>query len=1123
MVENSDKIAVFMYLDADDKSIEKDICSNLLHATGELTDSIELYVYLDRLGQDTRSEDEEEEDSFDDIYTEWQDKDKKVRGGSLYGKAVLQPDNTWRIQWDTAGGLVVRDSSLASSLDDFLKWAEPQTDAGHYIVFMSDHGSGMQGGFSDDAIQENQMMPIQYSSVLKKYAKKLDVIVFDACLMANAEGLGALSDVARYAVASEENVEDTGLDYAAMFQNLAELETTDARAMAEAIVRGNMSTDTYTTVSGAPTLAAIRLSDQLTAALQTFGRASANFTEDDWSALVDAFHDGHHYYLSYYADLVELMTDPVLSKNTSQTLRDAASALAAAVTGAVTLRKTGEEHGYGVTVYSPIRQDKFPEDKFGYLSQLSAGNDTPWADFLYRLYQKAKAVDKVHRELPEDSEVNTYESAMIALPMASGPFTCEDTKQIALTGNGLVHTANYNVNQENWLCFRYGGAFSLPGTTYTLNFTFSPALDTEEIEDGDIVIRAYAATQREDTTTLDLAADPFEVYENKAGSATIGIAVENWKNGMYALQIFSEKAVSYTFEGDHRKAGEAVAATEDRFDLPTFVQEEEASSGNHNPENAESLTEYYCGALAVTADTEEESNTDWFCFDSDKIPGSVIVTAFGTSDGVQLDVKDLNVMLWDKDEEGRIVTKATAAGTLTPSGELVCSFSDKVEFDGDDYLSVSTSLNGAACYYEIRLEADDGEDGGGGGEEEEENGVEENDSPYSRGFIDAVSSMAIPGKAGSFALKWADGHDTRNDDDIRYELQFSSDDFETAFCITLSHTAVKIYNVDEGVSYDWRVRTMLDDEGGKDEEEEEEAPGEEEKKMLSASGNETEWACADRPLDGNAPASPCVVEAQNDFLLDYLMGRANGTWSGGYMAKHVGFVGGWTGTGERAALYGKNRITDVFKGGGEDAASLILTDDGNGDAVFADDIYSARPENWNGSRLIDITEVQAGAGDDIVDFTSRKFSNGYAEQMRLYGGDGNDVLWAADTETMLFGDSGDDCLTGSTKDDVLIGGSGNDIMTGGGGSDIFCFCENWGTDVVHQEEDGEVILWFEKAWGTWNDKTLTYSDGTNSVEVRGVAADDISIYIGEAGRKTDFDELKEDLAFASHASSRIFG
>lgn len=187
-----------MYLDADDRQLEKDICKNLLQTTGVLAENIEVYVYLDRLGQDTRSDDEE--DAFDDIYTEWLRNDK-VQGGSLYGKAVRQSDDTWKIQWDTAGGLIVRDSSLASTLDDFLKWAVPQTDAGHYIVLMSDHGSGMQGGFKDSAIKENQMMPIQYGTVLRQYSEKLDVIVFDACLLANAEGLGALSGVAADAVA----------------------------------------------------------------------------------------------------------------------------------------------------------------------------------------------------------------------------------------------------------------------------------------------------------------------------------------------------------------------------------------------------------------------------------------------------------------------------------------------------------------------------------------------------------------------------------------------------------------------------------------------------------------------------------------------------------------------------------------------------------------------------------------------------------------------------------------------------------------------------------------------------------------------------------------------------------
>jgi len=78
---------------------------------------------------------------------------------------------------------------------------------------------------------------------------------------------------------------------------------------------------------------------------------------------------------------------------------------------------------------------------------------------------------------------------------------------------------------------------------------------------------------------------------------------------------------------------------------------------------------------------------------------------------------------------------------------------------------------------------------------------------------------------------------------------------------------------------------------------------------------------------------------------------------------------------------------------------------------------------------------------------------------------------------------------------VIAGGIGNDSMHGGGGSDIFCFGKNWGNDTVEQLDGGEITLWFESgSENNWDADTLTYTDGTNSVTVRGVA--EVSLKFG---------------------------
>jgi hypothetical protein len=124
---------------------------------------------------------------------------------------------------------------------------------------------------------------------------------------------------------------------------------------------------------------------------------------------------------------------------------------------------------------------------------------------------------------------------------------------------------------------------------------------------------------------------------------------------------------------------------------------------------------------------------------------------------------------------------------------------------------------------------------------------------------------------------------------------------------------------------------------------------------------------------------------------------------------------------------------------------------------------------------------------------------------------------------MLFGDAGDDRIVGASGQDVIAGGIGNDRMHGGGGDDVFTFCENWGTDEVEQLEDGFVLLWFASGdKSKWDEATLTYTDGENSIRVSGVSAEKIELKFGDDG-STRYDMLASAGAFAEFTSKKIFG
>ena len=224
-------------------------------------------------------------------------------------------------------------------------------------------------------------------------------------------------------------------------------------------------------------------------------------------------------------------------------------------------------------------------------------------------------------------------------------------------------------------------------------------------------------------------------------------------------------------------------------------------------------------------------------------------------------------------------------------------------------------------------------------------------------------------------------------------------------------------------------------------------------------------------------------------------------------------------------LVGKNKLTDIIEGSTTDANVLLMSDDANGDAMFVDDIYSASPDELglSQSRIAQIDEIRAGAGNDIVDMTSDKFEY-TGDGLTIRGGDGNDTIWANKGDNWLFGDAGNDRIVGASGNDVIAGGIGNDRMHGGGGDDIFTFCDNWGTDTVEQLAGGYVTLWFTSEMEgkvAWDDLSESYTDGVNHVSVKGISS--VELKFGGVGEDAAmFATLSEAGAFKEFTSQKIF-
>ena len=145
-----------------------------------------------------------------------------------------------------------------------------------------------------------------------------------------------------------------------------------------------------------------------------------------------------------------------------------------------------------------------------------------------------------------------------------------------------------------------------------------------------------------------------------------------------------------------------------------------------------------------------------------------------------------------------------------------------------------------------------------------------------------------------------------------YVIEYSTDAFEHFVRIQVAGTSLDAFSLPQA-TYQWRVRAAESEE----------------------------WEYGEEIVAPQAMAEPQLVQSNADGTVDAFFVRVQNTWNGNYQAQHVG-VGEWTGTGQMVELTGKNVIADIYAGS-NDAATLLLTDDAHGDALFLDDIYSLFP------------------------------------------------------------------------------------------------------------------------------------------------------------------------------------
>ena len=151
-------------------------------------------------------------------------------GGTAEWQNTVVADDRCQRYRVTEDGLELVDDSLgmqnmadSATLTDFIQYSSSNYAADHYGLVLWDHGGGVVGGYGyDENFGGDSMSLTEMSRALGDASVHLDMLGFDACLMANFETCLMAAPYADYLIASEEPEPGCGWYYTDWIGKLSE-------------------------------------------------------------------------------------------------------------------------------------------------------------------------------------------------------------------------------------------------------------------------------------------------------------------------------------------------------------------------------------------------------------------------------------------------------------------------------------------------------------------------------------------------------------------------------------------------------------------------------------------------------------------------------------------------------------------------------------------------------------------------------------------------------------------------------------------------------------------------------------------------------------------------------------
>jgi hypothetical protein len=286
------------------------------------------------------------------------------------------------------------------ALVDFIEWSVTNYPAEHYMLVIGSHGGGWRGIGPDDGGGNESMLDLPEIGLALETARanlgldKLDIVGFDACLMAVADVAETLAPHADYVLFSQEVIPSNGWEYFNSISAMQQNPDWDAFQVGSAFIDSTMD---YYAGPGNRTKVGLSLVEtgalpNLTTALDGFSAAVGTDTANLLSALGAARNNSQTFGASLgdradfysYVDLRDFMNWFSLQTSITDEAYNAAQAVIAAYDQAVVYSRADSKlpGATGLAVYLPSGPTTYDAT----YTRNAPASFSVWQDYLNQFY-----------------------------------------------------------------------------------------------------------------------------------------------------------------------------------------------------------------------------------------------------------------------------------------------------------------------------------------------------------------------------------------------------------------------------------------------------------------------------------------------------------------------------------------------------------------------------------------------------------------------------------------------------------------------------------------------------------------------------------------------------------------